>query len=60
VSIERSGTNVEKTNKSRVFNRSGTDELKTRTKPGHFWKPARTPGQRPKKRTCPGKPGRMV
>ena len=23
-------------------------------------KPARTPGQRPKKRTCPGKPGRMV
>src|SRR5580698_44995 len=32
-------------------------------KPGQkpfFWKPARTPGQGHKKRTCPGKPGRMV
>jgi len=32
-------------------------------KPGHtpiFRKPARTPGQEPKKRTCLGKPRRMV
>jgi len=26
----------------------------------NFWKPAWTPGQRPKKRMCPGKPGHMV
>src|SRR6218665_810180 len=46
--------------KSRIFNRSVTDGLKIRTKPGHFLKPARTPGQGPKKRTCPGKLGRIV
>jgi len=37
-----------------------SDLGRTDSKPGHFWKIARMPGQGPKKRTCPGKPGRMV
>src|SRR6218665_2884890 len=42
--------------KSRIFNRSVTDGLKTRT----FMKTSPDTRQGPKKRTCPGKPGRMV
>ena len=39
--------------------RTARDGQKPGQKP-FFWKPARTPGQGHKKRTCPGKPGRMV
>src|SRR6218665_1772293 len=57
LSVNRSGTNGENPDKSRIFHLPGTNWLKPGQNPDISEKP---PGQRPKKRTCPGKPGRMV
>src|SRR6218665_1657111 len=57
LSVNRSGTNGENPDKSRIFHLPVTNWLKPGQNPDISEKP---PGQGPKKRTCPGKPGRMV